>query len=289
MSENMNMQKITKKLTILDRRILISIVFCIVVIIFAILIITYNQTYIINKNQETYLLNDDYAIIYINDYDGDWNHLCELILSIAEDNDNIIVECETEHLIIIGNALTFMIENLSIPVIITDNIEDAIKSITTYNNILPYSIMISNGDKLIMPCTAIKEKNIIFGKEPPSRTIIDENNMKIQHVNPDTEITVINSSDSINLIESCNNTDALILNIKDKNHINQHLNDQLKYLSDNNMPSILINQLDGDLLIPSYKMTTEAAYAKLAVIMSNLNEANLIEPVFSKNLKNEFL
>jgi hypothetical protein len=290
MSQNINMEKIPKKLSVLDRRILISIVFCIFIIICAIIIITYTQTYNYNKNEETYLQNNDqYEIIYINDYDGNWNHLCELIVNIAEDTDNIIVECETEHLILIGNALTFMIENLSIPVIVTDNIKDAVKSISIHNNILPYNIMVSNGDKLIMPCTATTEENYIFGKEPPSRTIIDENNMKIRYVDSNIDITVLNSSDSIDLIESCTDSDALILNIKDKNHINQNLNEQLKYLSDNNMPSILINQLDGDLLIPSYKMTTESAYAKLAVIMSNLNDAKLIEPVFSKNLSNEFL
>jgi L-asparaginase/Glu-tRNA(Gln) amidotransferase subunit D len=113
--------------------------------------------------------------------------------------------------------------------------------------------------------------------------------MTFNYVDPSLEIAVINSSDSIDLVQSCSESDALILNIKDSDHLSESLNQQLKILTDVGIPSILVNQLNGDLVIPSYKMNTETAYAKLAVIMSKLEDKKLIEPVFAKNISNEFL
>jgi hypothetical protein len=283
------MSEITKNgMTKFDRRILLCIIFCIVIIILVLVIINYTDTNS-GKKQETYFLDQaNYGVIKINDYNGDWNHLCELIMSESSNQRTIIVECEKQYIFIIGNALTFMIDDLSVPVIVTENIEEGV-NLAKNNNMLPFNIMIANGDKLVLALNSYEENGFIFGNEPPSRTITNDNKMTIKRVDPNIDIAIANSSDTINLVESCKESDALILNIKDSNHMTDNLNMQLKYLSDNGMPNILVNQLNGDLLVPSYKMSSEAAYAKLAVIMSNLEEKELIEPVFAKNFKNEFL
>jgi hypothetical protein len=258
----------------------------IVVLMFIIKLLTTSKI----DNPEPFIpIYEKHAVIEFSDYNSDWNNLCNIIAEKADGvYECIIIESAKEDLLIIANALVFMIDNLSIPIIVTDNIEMGVK-LYKNNNMLPYNVMIAANKKLLLATTAQQHGNNFVGKEPETRKIIDPGNMSFNFVNPEIDITVINSSDYIDLIQSCSESDALILNIKDSNHLSENLNQQLKILTDVDIPSILINQLNGDLVIPSYKMNTETAYAKLAVIMSKLEDKNLIEPVFAKNMHNEFL
>lgn len=267
-------------------RIVLFLIFIIVIAF----VIKLSVTNTIN-NHETFIpIKEKYYVINIAEYNSDWNVLCNIIAENAdEEYECIIVECEKDDLIIISNALSFMIDNLSIPIIVTTNVESATKLYKNNNNMLPYNVMIESNSKLVLATTAKENGGLIVGKKPETRRIINPSNMTFNYVDPSLEIAVINSSDTIDLVQSCSESDALILNIKDSDHLSESLNHQLKMLTDVGIPSILVNQLNGDLVIPSYKMNTETAYAKLAVIMSKLEDKKLIEPVFAKNISNEFL
>jgi len=264
------------------------VVFFIIVIV--LMLIIKLQTTSIMDNPEPFIpIYEKHAIIEFSEYNSDWNNLCNIIAEKADEfHECIIIECTKEYLLIIANALVFMIENLSIPIIVTDNIEMGVK-LYKNNNMLPYNVMIAANKRLFLATTAQQHGTSLVGKEPETRKIINPGNMSFNQVDPGIDISVINSSDHIDLIQSCSESDALILNIKNSDHLSDSLNQQLKILTDVGIPSILINQLNGDLVIPSYKMNTETAYAKLAVIMSKLEDKNLIEPVFAKNTHNEFL
>lgn len=265
------------------------IVAFLIFIIVLMLIIKLLTTSMMDNPEPFIPIYEKHAIIEFSEYNSDWNNLCNIIAEKAHEfHECIIIECTKEYLLIIANALVFMIENLSIPIIVTDNIEMGVK-LYKNNNMLPYNVMIAANKRLFLATTVQQHGTSLVGKEPETRKIINPGNMSFNQVDPGIDISVINSSDHIDLIQSCSESDALILNIKNSDHLSESLNQQLKILTDVGIPSILINQLNGDLVIPSYKMNTETAYAKLAVIMSKLEDKNLIEPVFAKNIQNEFL
>ena len=229
--------------------------------------------------------NTDFKIINIADYEGDWNILANIVVKYCEKYDHIIVHSDFENLTILANALTFMIENLTKPVIITNNSENVTKIIKN-NKLLPLNVMVEHKNNLYTSVSSYKDGNDIFGI--PVKFKRTEHNLSpvIKNVNPNINIKIIDSNPNLDIVNSCAGGDAIILNLNDSNHFDSI---SMNNLLQQPIPSIIINNTNGNIDIPSFNITSEAAYAKLAVIMSNIDDLQLTEPVFAKNLKNEFI
>jgi len=69
-------------------------------------------------NPEPFIpIYEKHAVIDFSEYNSDWNNLCSIIAEKADGvHECIIIECAKEDLLIIANALVFMIENLFVVV-----------------------------------------------------------------------------------------------------------------------------------------------------------------------------
>lgn len=228
--------------------------------------------------------NTQYKIINISDYENNWNNLADLVMEYSKKYDNIIVNSDFDNIIIIANALTFMIENLKKPVIVTNNSENTYKIIKN-NKLLPLNVMVEHNNKLYTGVSSYKDGENILGIPISNNRTTNNEPTSIKYVNPNININVIDSKPNLDIVNSCSG-DAIILNVNDLSHLN---NNSIQYLIDNPLPSVIINNTNGNITFPSFKMTSAAAYAKLAVIMSNIDDIELTEPVFAKNLKDEFI
>ena len=261
-------------LGLFDKKLLfIIVVFALILIIISLFLANFEL------NSESFQITNKYAVIKIKDYNLDWNKLASLIIEKSSKYEHIIVLVQENYLSIISSALSYMLVNINIPIIVTDKLSYGIKAIK--NKILPYDITMTYGDELFKGSTTYIYNDVMKGQPIEPRQPNYNDNMYAKFVDPDIRITIVPSSPNLDLLKTCDG-EALILNVSDESHINNNLIEQLNELTNKGIPKVLINQTNGDLFIPSFKMTNDAAYAKLAVLMSNLKNKNFIESAFGE-------
>ena len=239
----------------------------------------------------------------------DWNRIAADIGKIYEANHSLVVICEKDTLPYTASALSFMLENLTKPVIVTtlDNLPATLSNSTT----IP-ELMVMSEKGILRGCRTIV--NSVNRLVSPQYPILSNKNslspiqssFNIKFINPNLRIVVVKIFPGVDgkYLKSFQNSKihGMILEVWNMGK-SPSTEDFLKSINDLIKQGTIIigisqydneesnHQLDPRLLeagvLPGYDSTTPAAYAKLSFLLSNVKDRKLIGKLMDKSFRGE--
>jgi len=241
---------------------------------------------------------------------NDWNILVNDINYKYNSYDAFIIKGEPDTLTYTASALSFMIENLRKPIIITN--EDLISSLIIASNTDIPEVMIFSKGKLLRGCRAVSNssncqtspnypflntKNSLIPPRGSTNFKLLSENIKV------IIVKIFPGIDSKYLLNSIkkNRVDGVIFELYGEGSmpINQKMIKTINFLSDKGIIMVAVSQckrisnikLDIRLteagILSGYDMTSEAAYAKLCFLMSNISDNKLIGQLMEQSFRGE--
>lgn len=240
----------------------------------------------------------------------DWNRIAEDIGAVYNQYDAIIVVCGSDTLSYTASALSFMFENLSKPIILTDgNVFETLKlaSITRF-----CEVMVSSNCKLLRGCrTVAKSLNIFASPNYPhlnKKTCLNPPQGKVQitFINPKIKVIVVKVFPGMDhkYLENLkkNNMHGIVLETYGTGHapITEELLKTIHDLAEKGVVIVNISQCEQsttyqetDLrlleagVLNGRDMTTSAAFAKLHYLLGNVEDRKLIGQLMETNFRGE--
>ena len=239
----------------------------------------------------------------------DWNVIASDVFQKYNKYSAFVIVCGSDTMDYTASALSFMLENLSKPIIITDgNVKSAVKLAAKTK--IP-EVMIEFEGKLLRGCRTIRKSVEYFTS--PSYPYLEEHNcleqpsenIEIKFINPNINILVVKVfpgiSDTLFNFSDDDMVSGIILEIyesgnapKSKKFINaikKLIKKGVVIIAVSQSEKVLKFELDNNLLeagvIPGNDMTTPAAYAKLYFLLSNVKNINLIHQLMEKIFRGE--
>jgi L-asparaginase len=258
-----------------------------------------------------FVKNKHYDIIEFNN--SDWNSIVEVITQNYNMYDSFIIVHPEEQLVYTASALSFMLENLNKPVIVIHkDIHHALK-IANYR--IP-EVVICDKNRILRAC---RTKKTLFGYTCPTYPVLGYNNklnrrllldfpkepFKPLFVDKNKNVVVIKlfptiDDNYIKNIVKTNRVNAIILETYGDGYIPDRRILALINELINKHGIIVVNisqdskntvntSLDKLGVICGGNLTTECAFAKLCVILSNLpkHDVKIIRQLMSLNMRGE--
>ena len=230
---------------------------------------------------------------------SDWNKIAEDIFSAYNNYDVFIIIGGRETMAYTASILSFMLENLSKPIILSDeNVLDAL--ILASKTRIP-EVMISSRGKLLRGCRTI-QGSTEYLTSPNYPALKDDNSLQkptetigVKFINPKIKVVVIKvypGDDGNQLLSILTNklTHGIVLETFGGGKV-PISNEFFKVTSELSKQGVIIVavsecnkamyiDIDPRLLeagvIPGYDMTVPAAYAKLSFLLGNVKDKQLI-------------
>jgi len=243
----------------------------------------------------------------------DWNKLADIIFQNYMSYNGFIVLQRPETITYTASGLSFILENLGKPVVLTENLSMAIKFISKYT--IP-EVVIIDDFKVYRGCRSKRykgmfvspnfpvlcEKNVLKNEnvlQPP------EESLKILPINTNKKIIVIKMFPNMTLnyiknILKVPGIYGIILETYENGYVSDDLKllDYLKMIVKKGVIVVSVSQsldnvsnpiLENIGVISGGTMTTEAAYAKLSLIISHVHKYNnqMVTKLIQNNMRGE--
>jgi len=237
-------------------------------------------------------------IIASNMTSQDWNQIAEDISSKYDKYDAFIIVSSDDAIPYTSSALSFILENLGKPVIISNgNLSNSM--VLASSTKLP-EVMVASDNKLLRGC------RISDGFVTPNYPVLDSSTalsapsepFNTKYFNTKKKISVVKVYPEVD-ISNIKGIDGIVLEIWGGGSVSQSPKffKEIKKLTEEGVVIVAVSQgqkayeIDIRLIeagvLPGYDMTTPAAYTKLAFLISNVGEKKLIGQLFDVNFRGE--
>ena len=284
-----------------------------------------NNMYIIHTNgelkntfKENYEKNKSkigkYEFKYLNtkssvdNLANEYNDIVNNIKNMYNNFDSFIVVCGSDTLTYKSSALSFMLENLNKPVIITTD-KDLVSTLIIASDCKIPEVMVFSHGKLLRGNRTIQQNTDYFTS--PNFPPLDISNslqspqeaIQIKLLDPTIKIGIVKIFPDMNenSLENFDNFDGIIFEIYCSGNIptSPKFLDKINELAEKGVIMIAVSQcntvknFDVDILLieagmlSGYDMTSSAAYAKLLFLLSNVKNKKIIGQLVEKSLRGE--
>jgi L-asparaginase len=262
-----------------------------------------------NKSKK---LDIDYYDPLMNSSDivpQDWNIIAENIGRKYHHYDAFVIVSGRDTLAYTASALSFMLENLSKPVVFTDGqLESAVKLASKTK--IP-EVMVASRGQLLRGCRVVYKSDYFTSPNYPPLNQVNslrkpEDPPQIKFVNPNINVIVIkvfpgiNAKYFLNLINSAD-VHGIVLEMYGAGNgpISQNFLDAIRSLAKKGVVIVAVSQSDElvaseiDIrileagVLAGYDMTTTAAYAKLCFLLGNVEDKKIIGQLMEKTFRGE--
>ena len=270
----------------------------------------FEQKYLKNKGKLVeYNIKTYKPLIKSNDIlVSDWNKIARDIYSVYNLYDAFIIISGLDTLSYTASALSFMLENLNKPVILTNKF--LFSTFLLVSNIKIPEVMVLSHNKLLRGCRTIQQSNEYFisPNYPELKTknslIPSKDNIQVKLFDPKIRIIVIKLFPGIDykyLINIFNNmgVHGVVLETYNTGNIPtcRKFLEVIKKLVNKGIMIVSVSEynkkpkLDSKLIkagvIPGYDMTVSATYAKLYFLLSNVKNMKIIRQLMHKSFRGE--
>jgi L-asparaginase len=243
----------------------------------------------------------------------DWNKLADIIFQNYMSYNGFIVLQRPETITYTASGLSFILENLGKPVVLTENLSMAIKFISKYT--IP-EVVIIDDFKVYRGCRSKRYKGIFVSPNFPvlcEKNVLKNENvlqppeesLKILPINTNKKIIVIKMFPNMTLnyiknILKVPGIYGIILETYENGYVSDDLKllDYLKMIVKKGVIVVSVSQsldnvsnpiLENIGVISGGTMTTEAAYAKLSLIISHVHKYNnqMVTKLIQNNMRGE--
>ena len=242
---------------------------------------------------------------------SDWNNLTEYIKNKYNNYDAFIIIVNNNTIVYTACAISFMVENLNKPIIFTNGNDLATTLVLASQTKIP-EVMISTNDKLYRSVRSLSPSPGVFISKYPELT--DENCLtynyqmpNIKYVNPKLIIPIIKVFPGIDekymksFVDN-KNINGIILEVwgEGSSPTNDGFLKSLNQITSKGVVILCVSQcnninceIDIRLLdagcLDGGDMTTEAAYAKLVFLLSNIPDKKMIGKLMEISFRGELL
>jgi len=243
----------------------------------------------------------------------DWNTIASDIAKKYHSYDAFVIVCDEDTLVYTASALSFMLENLTKPVILSTGleIESALKLASLTK--IP-EVMVSSGKKLIRGCRVSHKAPSRFTSPnypfltPQNCLLLPQEKTQIKFMNPKINVVVVkvfpgmDASSFLNLFDT-KTVNGIVIEMYGLGNspISKNFLDTIKELSEKDVIIVAVSQCDELLsndfkvddsilkagVLSGHDMTTPAAYAKLCFLLGNVENKKLISQLMEKTFRGE--
>ena len=308
-----------KKLDENEKNILKLLIFSVIIVIILIMFLKWrnntlptNRVFVINTTpQESNLLSQFPGTNYTPSTGTsemlpmDWDNMVKNIAEVYNFYDAFVINCSAETIPYMASALSFMIENLTKPVVLTS--DDMMSTMMTVSNVNFPEVMVFSNGKLLRGCRTILHPygHLISPGYPEitSKTALQMPSEPpgIKTMNTKVVIVILKVFPGIDgkymkgILDN-KNINGIILEIWNNGNIpsNKEFLDALRELVKRGVTILAVSydyepamSLVEAGVIPGFDITVPAAYAKLMFLLSNVEDKKLISTLLETSFRGE--
>ncbi len=236
-------------------------------------------------------------IKYSDNLPSDCNTIAKNIHNLYDKYDSFIIVCSSDILTYVASALSFILENLSKPVIVTSN--NLLSTLISSSNTKIPEVMVFSQDKLLRGCSVINIGKDVFVS--PKIGQLNQTNalqrpdglFQVKPFNPQIKVSTVNES----LINRVDGIDGVVIDSKGDGSslLSPNTLERITNLMKKGTIVVIVLQDQQNInkslastgIIHCNDITATAASAKLNFLLSNVQDRKLIDQLMKKSFRGE--